>query len=121
MNYDELKSLPAGRALDALVAEHVFGRECYQIVNKDNTVSYRYRRDQLNPKRVPDYSTSEEVMWMVIRRLVFVLGFNIVHMSKNGERFIIEIAKAGESYYEMDKSFNVALCKVAIRSVLHIV
>lgn len=117
-----LHQLPAGRVLDFFVCEKVFKRECYSFAQPHGEISYRYKRKgDLGPKRVPDYSSSKEIAWLIVDQLIERFGID-VRMGKRskGHQVFMRFGEGPWEYCEMHEDMNVALCRCALRAVLKV-
>lgn len=139
MTPTDIDAMEAGRAMDALVAEHVFGQSVRWIHWADwsgQTHASKEREDDepllanlIDGKRpvksvsVPEYSTDFAAAWQVQSHFHpddSLDGYN-VEMQGHGGGYSFGIYKDGTCYWGEGPTAQLAICRAALKAVLQAV
>lgn len=117
MNIDEM---PAGRELDALVAEKVmeenFPKKMAFPTGKGKELLVLELGRAIS---LPHYSTNIAAAWQVVEKLGPPLVFNLLRRSEKYEARFVEIVDDGSQHFiASDKNAPLAICRAALEVVM---
>ena len=117
----DIDTLPAGREMDALVAEKVMGLERVGYLYKYREYTESPRNVNMSEKDIPSYSTSIAPAWEVVERL-HDLEWVVEVTIDNGVGRYCKIWKMGNKgreiiYEELDAdTAPLAICRAALKA-----
>ena len=120
MNIDEL---PAGRELDALVAERVMGWHITDAIKKPGQDDYGVAPGQVGVLwvvRVPDYSTDIAAAWQVVERLIKLDAFvslDYDFQNVDSEKWSVTFITRKAIDCESGETAPLAICRAALKAV----
>ena len=112
----DIDTMPAGREMDALVAEKVMGWDiCWAVPYKDGTKCPL----RSNGEQVPHYSIDIAAAWGVVGKLLKNRVLHVCGSVKDGwDVWIPEVATGAAPKTSKCDTFPLAICRAALKACL---
>ena len=111
MTREEILNMPAGREMDALIAENVFNVFVHRLNGSAFSVS------MLN--EIPHYSTDISAAWEVVEKLHKENDiFDVWHEKDTGFDWWCEVVNNGDGWNVNAKTAPLAICRAALLAVM---
>ena len=123
MTRDEILTMEAGREMDCIIAENVFGWKRGKYFDDAGQLVWITPSNQFySAGSTPDYSTDMTAAWQVVEKLSKPHIF--INLSKFGDKYVCDIENM-EDYSNPEKQFNrwkidfcnspaLAICRAAL-------
>ena len=116
MNREEILNMPAGREMDALVAEKVMGfiklqfpgLPKYQKPTKDGVVPLYY---------VPNFSTDISAAWEVVEQVTKKSKFTVIEIRGGNELYQVAFWYPLKDSWHAEGLLPLAICRAALLTV----
>jgi hypothetical protein len=120
MTEAEINNLEAGRELDMLIAELVFGRDRLSArvdpMSRDGEPQYHWGYPQ-GHDFAPAYSTDIWAAWEVVEELKRRKVRTFIEVNPYAPIFRIEMTQPSEEYRAVGETIQVAICRTALMLV----
>jgi hypothetical protein len=137
MNKEQISNMPAGREMDALIAERVMGMQWYSWTDEamggiirglrfPDRFSYAvlefYERTTIEYPALEPYSTDVKAAWGVVEKMTPLYRFGLAQVESGRFWFAqfenIEHFGEWEAFESEDETAPLAICRAALLAVL---